>query len=222
MIVTCPSCATRYLVDPAALGETGRMVRCARCTHAWTQAPPEDMPKRVDVIRPPDKATPIPPGSNLPAIPERGASASPAGWIALVLALVVVIGGVLAGRNQIVAAWGMPTASDADKNAKKQAIQDATRAAIVVPLRVMEVSLASMEVAQAMAEIGLGASVSDAGVAALAARSAVMGAHLNVKINAGGIEDKAWIDDILARAARMQDQAVAAERDVMQTVEARL
>ena len=124
--------------------------------------------------------------------------------------------------NQIVAAWGMPTASDADKNAKKQAIQDATRAAIVVPLRVMEVSLASMEVAQAMAEIGLGASVSDAGVAALAARSAVMGAHLNVKINAGGIEDKAWIDDILARAARMQDQAVAAERDVMQTVEGRL
>lgn len=105
MIVTCPSCATRYLVDPVALGETGRMVRCARCTHAWTQAPPEDMPKRVDVIRPPDEATLIPPGSNLPAIPERGASASPAGWIALVLALVVVIGGVLAGRNQIVAAW---------------------------------------------------------------------------------------------------------------------
>ncbi len=105
MIVTCPSCATRYLVDPAALGETGRMVRCARCTHAWTQAPPEDMPKRVDVIRPPDEPTPIPPGSNLPAIPERGESASPGGWIALALVLVLVIGGVLAGRNQIVAAW---------------------------------------------------------------------------------------------------------------------
>ncbi len=105
MIVTCPSCATRYLVDPAALGETGRMVRCARCTHAWTQAPPKDMPKRVDVIRPPDEPAPIPPGSNLPAIPGRSESASPAGWIALVLALVAVIGGGLAGRNQIVAAW---------------------------------------------------------------------------------------------------------------------
>ncbi len=105
MIVTCPSCATRYLVDPAALGETGRMVRCARCTHAWTQAPPEDMPKRVDVIPPPDQPAPIPPGSNLPAIPERGQGASPAGWIALALALVAVIGGGLAGRDQIVAAW---------------------------------------------------------------------------------------------------------------------
>ncbi len=105
MIVTCPSCATRYLVDPTTLGETGRMVRCARCTHVWTQAPPEDMPKRVDVIRPPDEPAPIPPGSNLPAIPERGDGASPAGWIALVLALVVVIGGGLAGRDHIVAAW---------------------------------------------------------------------------------------------------------------------
>ena len=105
MIVTCPSCATRYLVDPAALGATGRMVRCARCTHVWTQAPPDDMPKRVDVVRTPDEPAPIPPGSNLPAIPERGKSASLAGWVALVLALVVVIGGGLAGRNQIVAAW---------------------------------------------------------------------------------------------------------------------
>ena len=49
MILTCPSCATRYLVDPAALGETGRMVRCARCAHTWVEFPPDDMPKRVDV-----------------------------------------------------------------------------------------------------------------------------------------------------------------------------
>ena len=52
MILSCPSCATRYLIDPAALGETGRMVRCARCSHTWTERPPEDMPKQVDVLPP--------------------------------------------------------------------------------------------------------------------------------------------------------------------------
>ncbi len=105
MIVTCPSCATRYLVDPAALGEAGRRVRCARCAHTWTQAPPEDMPKRVDVTPPPDEPAPIPPDSDLPAIPERRESSSPAGWIALAAVLFAVIGGGLAARDQIIVTW---------------------------------------------------------------------------------------------------------------------
>ena len=71
MIVTCPSCATRYLVDPAALGETGRMVRCARCAHTWMEFPPDDMPKRVDVAAGSVEPSPIPPGSNLPALFPR-------------------------------------------------------------------------------------------------------------------------------------------------------
>ena len=105
MILTCPSCATRYLIDPAALGVTGRVVRCARCSHSWTELPPEDMPKRVDVIPPPEEVRPIPPGSNLPALRDEGGGAAWIGW----MALVVVIAGVLAGgyllRDQVITEW---------------------------------------------------------------------------------------------------------------------
>ena len=105
MILTCPSCATRYLIDPAALGETGRMVRCARCSHSWTERPPVDMPKQVDVLPPPERVTPLPPGSNLPALnnaPRRQ------GWIEWV-ALVLVIAGIGASgyfaRDKIIETW---------------------------------------------------------------------------------------------------------------------
>ncbi|MCH7873321.1 MAG: glutamate formimidoyltransferase [Planctomycetes bacterium] len=120
--------------------------------------------------------------------------------------------------NKIVTAWGLPSGSDSQKAAKREAIQAATKEAIRVPLRVMEVALESMEVAKAMAETGLKASASDAGVAALAARSAVMGAFLNVKINAGAIEDKAWMEEILNRGAQIQQKAIAAETDVLEIV----
>ena len=105
MILTCPSCATRYLIDPTALGVTGRVVRCARCSHSWTELPPEDMPKRVDVIAPPEAVRPIPPGSNLPALRDPGGKTAWIGWAALV----VVIAGALAGgvfaRDRIITIW---------------------------------------------------------------------------------------------------------------------
>ena len=106
MIVTCPSCSTRYIVDPKALGPTGRMVRCANCKHTWMQAPPADMPKPVDVEPAPDSLRPIPPGSNLPAFPEtRARGSQAAGWL---IFLAVLLGGgfgLIAGRDDIVALW---------------------------------------------------------------------------------------------------------------------
>ena len=84
---------------------TGRVVRCARCSHSWTELPPDDMPKRVDVIAPPEAVRPIPPGSNLPALRDTGGKTAWVGWAALV----VVIAGTLAGgvfaRDQVIAAW---------------------------------------------------------------------------------------------------------------------
>jgi len=124
--------------------------------------------------------------------------------------------------NRIMDAWGLPKGTDEEKAARSGAIQEATKGAIEVPLRVMEVALRSMEVAEAMAETGMEASASDAGVAALAARSAVIGAHLNVRINAGDVKDTAWIEDVLAHAERMQAQAEALESDILKTVETKL
>jgi glutamate formiminotransferase/formiminotetrahydrofolate cyclodeaminase len=124
--------------------------------------------------------------------------------------------------NKIVAAWGLPDGSDEEKAAKNRAIQDATKEAIEVPFHVMELSFKCMEVCKAMAEIGNPASVSDAGVGAIAARSAVMGAYLNVRINAGDVEDKRWIDDVLARGQEIQDQAIALEHDILEIVNGKL
>jgi glutamate formiminotransferase/formiminotetrahydrofolate cyclodeaminase len=120
------------------------------------------------------------------------------------------------------AAFGLPATTDEEKAAQNAAIQAATKEAIEVPFRVMEVSLESMQVANAMAETGNPASVSDAGVAALAARSAVMGAFLNVKINSSDVEDKAWMTDILKRAEQIQDQAIALEQEILAIVEQKL
>lgn len=124
--------------------------------------------------------------------------------------------------NKIMAAFRMPAGSKEEKAAKNQAIQDATKEAIEVPFRVMEASLASMAICQAMAETGNPASVSDAGVGALAARSAVMGAFLNVKINAGDVEDKTWIDDLLARGGEIQQKAITKEAEILEIVGGKL
>jgi len=127
-----------------------------------------------------------------------------------------------AAFNRLLAASGLPAASPAEQAARSAAVQTATRQAIEVPLRVMQTALESMEVARAMAETGNPASVSDAGVAAIAARAAVRGAFLNVRINASGVEDRAWMDDVLARGREFQDQAARLEHAILQIVEAKL
>ncbi len=124
--------------------------------------------------------------------------------------------------NAILAAFGLPQGNDAEKAARNQAVQDATKGAIEVPFRVMEKALESMAVIKAMAEIGNPPSVSDAGVGALAARSAVMGAFLNVRINADGVEDKKWITDLLARGEEIQEQTIAEEQAILEIVAARI
>ncbi|MBL7009075.1 MAG: glutamate formimidoyltransferase, partial [Planctomycetes bacterium] len=124
-----------------------------------------------------------------------------------------------AAFNAIVEAWRLPDGSDAEKAAKEAAVQAAVQRAIEAPLRVMEVALESMEVAAAMAADGLQASVSDAGVAALCARSAVIGAHLNVRINAVDLADQEARDGFLARGAALQAEAERREAEVLARVD---
>lgn len=104
MILTCPNCTTRYLVDPAKLGSDGRVVRCGKCSHSWHQNPPVDMPKQLDTVVPPVEPRPIPPGSNLPALWRKRRSGG-LGWAFLALLVAAVVFGGLFARERIVAAW---------------------------------------------------------------------------------------------------------------------
>lgn len=117
--------------------------------------------------------------------------------------------------NKIMEAFRLPKGSEEEKAIRLLAIEDASKYAIKVPFLVMEKSLESMGVIKAMAEYGNPNSVSDAGVGALCARTAVMGAYLNVKINATGLEDKAFVEDILARGAEIERKANELEQEIL-------
>lgn len=121
--------------------------------------------------------------------------------------------------NKIMDAIRMPKVSDEEKVARKAAMHAATVGAIEVPLKVMKVSLDSMNILKEMAEKGNPNSVSDAGVGALCARTAVEGAALNVKINCSGFDDKAYVADALAQADNMLQQAKKMEREIIEIVE---
>ncbi len=120
--------------------------------------------------------------------------------------------------NKIMAAFGLPKATDEEKKARTQAIQDATKYATEVPFKVMQLSFSSLEIIKAMAETGNPNSVSDAGVGALCARSAVMGAFLNVKINASGLEDKDFVKDILAKGQEIENKTQSQEAEILKIV----
>lgn len=102
--------------------------------------------------------------------------------------------------NKIMDAFGLPKTSEQEKNIRSKAIQEATKYAIEVPYKTMCKAFEAFELCNAMVDIGNPNSVSDAGVGTLCIRSAVMGAYMNVKINASTLKDKVFVDDILQKA----------------------
>ena len=124
--------------------------------------------------------------------------------------------------NRIMDAFGLPKSTDEEKKARKKAIQDATRYAIEVPFRVMQKAYESMDIIQEMVEKGNPASVTDAGVGALCARTAVMGAFLNVKINTADLEDKEFVKDIIKKGQEIQDAAIQKEQEIIKLVEEKM
>jgi glutamate formiminotransferase/formiminotetrahydrofolate cyclodeaminase len=124
--------------------------------------------------------------------------------------------------NRIMDAFGLPKGTDAEKAARTAAIQEATKYAIDIPFRTMKRSFDAFEVIRAMVEHGNPNSVSDAGVGALCARTAVIGAYLNVKINASGLEDKTYIEKILKEADEIVTKSKAAEEDILGIVESKI
>lgn len=123
-----------------------------------------------------------------------------------------------AAFNRIMEAYGLPKGNDEEKRERKAAIQAATRFAIEVPLKVAETALKSLEVIKAMATDGNPNSVTDAGVGALCARTAVLGAVMNMRINAVDLDDKDWASKTLKRGDELEERAEATEREIRDIV----
>jgi glutamate formiminotransferase / formiminotetrahydrofolate cyclodeaminase len=124
--------------------------------------------------------------------------------------------------NKIMDAFGLPKNSDQEKTARDKAIQDATRFATEIPFKTMEKAFESMEIIKAMAETGNPNSVSDAGVGALCARSAVMGAFLNVKINASGLTDQDFVSGIIAHGSAIEQKTKELETEILNIVNGKI
>ena len=127
-----------------------------------------------------------------------------------------------AAFNKIMDVFGMPKSTDEEKAARAEAMEVATLYATQVPLRTMKAAYKAFDVVRAMAEEGNPNSVSDAGVGALAARSAVMGACLNVKINAAGLKDRAMAEALVKEAEEIQAAAQRAEAEILAVVESKI
>jgi glutamate formiminotransferase/formiminotetrahydrofolate cyclodeaminase len=138
---------------------------------------------------------------------------------ALIAELTALVDEDTAAFNRIMDALSMPKGSAEEKAARAAALEAATLYAAGVPLRTMEASLKALPLALEMARKGNPASASDAGVAALAAFAAVRGAHLNVRINAAGLTDKAPAAPLLERAAQIAEQAAALHDAVLAEVD---
>ncbi len=124
--------------------------------------------------------------------------------------------------NKIMEAFSLPKSTDDEKTIRTNAIQEATKFAIEIPYKVMQVTYDSMEVIKAMAEIGNPNSVSDAGVGALCARSAVMGAFMNVRINTTDYNDKNFVAEILKSGKEIENKTIALESEILKIVDGKL
>lgn len=122
----------------------------------------------------------------------------------------------------IMSAMGLPKSTDEEKAARKKAIQEATKVAIEVPFKVMQAAYNSMAVIKAMVENGNPNSVTDAGVGALCARSAVIGAFMNVRINATGYDDKEYVNAVIAKGKQIEKEAIEKEEEIISLVNAKI
>lgn len=120
--------------------------------------------------------------------------------------------------NKIIEAFSLPKSSEQEVKTRSEAIQNATKYATEVPLKTMILAYSSFPIIKAMAEIGNPNSISDAGVGALCARSAVIGAYMNVRINAAELKDEAFKKEILAKAEKIKNDAIKEEEAILKIV----
>ncbi|MFP4622338.1 MAG: glutamate formimidoyltransferase [Bacteroidales bacterium] len=123
--------------------------------------------------------------------------------------------------NKIIDALKLPEKTDKEKERRSRAIQEATKNAIRVPYRIMEAAYNALEVIEAMVEQGNPNSVTDAGVGALAVRSAVKGAFLNVCVNSRELKDKAFVEDMIQKGKEIEQKTEEKEEIILKKLEAK-
>jgi len=124
--------------------------------------------------------------------------------------------------NLIMEAFGLPKNTDEEKKKRSDAIQEATKVAILTPLETMQVSLDAMKLCKEMVEKGNPNSITDAAVGALCARSAVIGAELNVKINLGGLKDEVFKKEMITESAQIRKEAESLENEILAYTESKI
>ncbi len=124
--------------------------------------------------------------------------------------------------NKIIDGFRMPKSNNEEIKARKEAIENATKYATEIPFQVMETAFNSMEVMQAMIAEGMQTSLSDAGVGILCARTAVIGAYFNVRINAKDIKDRVYAEDILNKAKTVFNKTIQIENEVMEYIDSKM
>ena len=124
--------------------------------------------------------------------------------------------------NGIMAAFQMPKGTEEEKSARQDAIEAATLNAARVPLRTMHAAFDVFDLCESMTDLGNPASVSDAGVGALAARAAVIGAGLNVRINAAGLSDTETAKKLVDEANELTRRAEEREKQILEKVNAKI
>ena len=124
-----------------------------------------------------------------------------------------------AAFDAIMAAYGMPKATEAQQSQRHQAIQDATRNAIDIPMQVAQIAHEGLALTADMANEGNPNSVTDAGVGAMCLRTAVLGAVLNARINCGDLEDADYVAQIESQCAKLVQGAMRQEAEILGTVD---
>ena len=124
--------------------------------------------------------------------------------------------------NKIIDGFRMPKSNEEEITLRKEAIENATKYATEIPFKVMETAYNSMEVMTAMAKDGLQNSLSDAGVGALCARTAVVGAYFNVRINAKDIKDNVFAENILSKAKEIFDKTNMLEKEMIELIDTKI
>ncbi|MFN8320571.1 MAG: glutamate formimidoyltransferase [Saprospiraceae bacterium] len=121
--------------------------------------------------------------------------------------------------NAIITAVRMPKATDEEKQLRKNAMHEATRYAIQIPLEVMKTAFDAFELVDAMVKKGNVNSISDAGVGGLCLKTAIYGAYLNVKINCAGFDDENYVRTVNEEAENILEEAIKKEKAIVKAVE---